>query len=37
MLSYATEELAIRTGEVIGGLLNASFGYAEPLPMRYPC
>lgn len=28
MLSYATEEIALRTGEVLGGLLNASFGYA---------
>lgn len=27
MLSYATEELAIRVGETLGGLLNASFGY----------
>ena len=26
MLSYATEEIAIRTGETIGGLLNATFG-----------
>ena len=25
-LSYATEEIALRTGETIGGLLNASFG-----------
>jgi Ca2+:H+ antiporter len=27
MLSYATEELAIRVGETLGGLLNATFGY----------
>lgn len=26
MLSYATEEIAIRTGETLGGLLNATFG-----------
>ena len=26
MLSYATEEIAMHTGETIGGLLNASFG-----------
>ena len=26
MLSFATEEIALRTGETIGGLLNASFG-----------
>lgn len=31
MLSYATEEIAIRTGETIGGLLNATFGYAGTL------
>jgi Ca2+:H+ antiporter len=31
MLSYATEEIALRTGEVIGGLLNASFGNAVEL------
>ena len=27
MLSYATEEIALRTGETLGGLLNATFGY----------
>lgn len=26
LLSFATEEIAIRTGETLGGLLNASFG-----------
>ena len=26
MLSYVTEEIALRTGETIGGLLNATFG-----------
>lgn len=26
MLSYATEEIALRTGETVGGLLNATFG-----------
>ncbi|GFF66724.1 vacuolar calcium ion transporter [Aspergillus lentulus] len=31
LLSYATEEIAIRTGETIGGLLNASFGNAVEL------
>ena len=30
-LSYATEEIAIRTGETIGGLLNATFGYDNSL------
>ncbi len=28
MLSFATEEIALRTGETLGGLLNATFGYA---------
>ena len=31
LLSYATEEIALRTGETIGGLLNASFGNAVEL------
>ncbi|KAL9027075.1 MAG: hypothetical protein Q9196_004353, partial [Gyalolechia fulgens] len=31
MLSYATEELALRTGETMGGLLNATFGNAVEL------
>ncbi|KAF2873731.1 Sodium/calcium exchanger protein-domain-containing protein [Massariosphaeria phaeospora] len=31
MLSYATEELAIRVGETLGGLLNATFGNAVEL------
>jgi len=31
MLSYATEELAMYIGEVLGGLLNASFGNAVEL------
>ncbi|KIW13674.1 calcium/proton exchanger [Exophiala spinifera] len=31
MLSYATEEIALRVGEVMGGLLNASFGNAVEL------
>ncbi|KAL2006316.1 hypothetical protein VTN00DRAFT_9970 [Thermoascus crustaceus] len=31
MLSYATEEIALRTGETIGGLLNATFGNAVEL------
>ncbi|KAJ3151049.1 hypothetical protein HDU89_002261 [Geranomyces variabilis] len=33
MLSYATEELALRVGETLGGLLNASFGNAVELIM----
>ena len=28
-LSFATEEIALRTGETIGGLLNATFGYVR--------
>lgn len=31
MLSFATEELAMYTGETLGGLLNASFGNATEL------
>ncbi|KAF2273009.1 calcium/proton exchanger [Westerdykella ornata] len=31
LLSYATEELAIRVGETFGGLLNATFGNAVEL------
>jgi len=27
MLSYATEEIALRVGETLGGLLNATFGF----------
>lgn len=27
LLSLATEEIALRTGETLGGLLNATFGY----------
>jgi Ca2+:H+ antiporter len=31
LLSYATEEIALRTGETLGGLLNASFGYGNSM------
>jgi Ca2+:H+ antiporter len=31
MLSFATEEIALRTGDTLGGLLNASFGNAVEL------
>ena len=31
MLGFATEEIALRTGEAIGGLLNATFGNAVEL------
>jgi Ca2+:H+ antiporter len=30
LLSYATEEIAIRVGETLGGLLNATFGFESP-------
>jgi Ca2+:H+ antiporter len=32
LLSYATEEIAIRVGETLGGLLNATFGFVKPSP-----
>jgi Ca2+:H+ antiporter len=32
MLSTATEELALRVGETMGGLLNATFGYVGQCP-----
>lgn len=35
MLSYATEEIALRTGETIGGLLNATFGWVQTNIWRY--
>lgn len=31
LLSYGTEEVALRVGETLGGLLNASFGYGASL------
>ncbi|KXJ86210.1 Sodium/calcium exchanger protein-domain-containing protein [Microdochium bolleyi] len=31
MLSFATEEIALRTGETVGGLINATFGNAVEL------
>ena len=34
ILSLATEELALCTGEIFGGLLNASFGNATELRVR---
>jgi hypothetical protein len=36
LLSYATEEIAIRTGETLGGLLNATFGYVYSCFSRIP-
>ena len=31
MISCATREIALRTGDIPGGLLNATFGYVSPL------
>jgi Ca2+:H+ antiporter len=31
MLSYATKEIALRAGNILGGLLNVTFGYISPL------
>ena len=36
LLSFATEELATRLGETLGGLLNATFGNAVELIVRRP-
>jgi Ca2+:H+ antiporter len=36
ILSFATEEIALRVGEVLGGLLNASFGLV-PVAVRFWC
>lgn len=36
LLSFATEELALRIGETLGGLLNATFGNAVELIVRIP-
>ena len=35
MLSYATKEIALRAGNILGGLLNATFRYISPL-LIYP-
>ena len=31
MLSYATKEITLRAGNILGGLLNATFRYIFPL------
>ena len=31
MLSYATKEIALRAGNILGSLLNATFRYVSPL------
>lgn len=38
LLGFATEEIALRTGETLGGLLNASFGYVPQIAAAvYQC
>ena len=36
LLSFATEELAVKLGQTLGGLLNATFGNAVELIVRIP-
>lgn len=36
ILSFATEEMALKLGETLGGLLNATFGNAVELIVRQP-
>lgn len=36
LLSFATEELSVKLGQTLGGLLNASFGNAVELIVRFP-
>lgn len=36
LLSFATEELSIKLGQTLGGLLNASFGNAVELIVSFP-
>lgn len=35
ILSFVTEELAVHLGETLGGLLNATFGNAVELIVRF--
>ena len=35
MLSYTTKEITLRAGNILGGLLNATFRYISPL-LIYP-
>lgn len=35
VLSFATEEISAKLGEALGGLLNATFGNAVELIVRY--
>jgi Ca2+:H+ antiporter len=36
LLSFATEELSVKLGQTIGGLMNATFGYAVELIVSTP-
>ena len=36
LLSFATEELSVKLGQTLGGLLNATFGNAVELIVRIP-
>ena len=36
VLSFATEEISLKLGEAMGGLLNATFGNAVELIVRLP-
>ena len=36
LLSFATEELSVKLGQTLGGLLNATFGNAVELIVRFP-
>ena len=36
LLSFATEELSARLGQTLGGLMNATFGNAVELIVRFP-
>lgn len=36
LLSFATEELSVKLGQTIGGLMNATFGNAVELIVRQP-
>lgn len=35
VLSFATEEISVKLGETLGGLMNATFGNAVELIVRY--
>jgi Ca2+:H+ antiporter len=35
LLSHATESVAAKTGDTVGGLLNATLGNLEQIPIRW--